>query len=160
MEGVKLQLEGQREDAVWQAELDAFAALIDQFNAARMQIGNVVALFDATQRERRHLASIGFGTREEAFAGLTACVKEVVSRENALRLRTAPAYADAATAVRERLMEVMEPARAWCVAREERARGTASLRQELDARMDTYRAALDSLVEDSQGRFSRPRLER
>ncbi|MGI5413815.1 hypothetical protein ACQEV9_44305 [Streptomyces chartreusis] len=81
---------------------------------------------------------IGFGTPEEAVAALTVCVKEVVSRENALRLRTAPAYADAATAVREQPMEVVESARPWYVAREDGARNAALLRQELDARMGAY----------------------
>lgn len=144
---------------MWQAEIDAFAALINQFNEARMQIGNVVAIFDATHGERRHLESYGFGTREEAFAALTASVKEAISRENALRLRTAPAYADAATTVRERLVDVMEPARAWCAARARRSRDASTHRQELDERMDAYRQALDVLVEDAQRRFSKPRPE-
>ncbi|MGW0838874.1 hypothetical protein ACWD26_01680 [Streptomyces sp. NPDC002787] len=42
VEGVKLQLSGQREDALWQAEVDAFAALVDGFNEGRMQIGKTL----------------------------------------------------------------------------------------------------------------------
>jgi hypothetical protein len=148
VDGVRLQLTGQREDALWQAEVEAFAALVAQFNTARLQIGNVAALCDATRRERTHLATFGFGTPEQAFAALTECFKEVVTRENALRLRTAPAYADAATEVRERMIVVLDALRDWYLAREARSRHTAARRQEFDDRMDSFRTALDAFVEE------------
>lgn len=158
VDGVRLQLSGQREDAVWQAELDAFAALIDQFNAARMQIGMVVTHFEVSRREQRRLAPYGAGTREEAYVALTECVRELVARENALRLRTAPAYADAATALREQLVALMEPLRNYCVARA-RGRRVTSMRREFDEQMAAWRTALDTFVEEAQARFSRPRPE-
>lgn len=156
VDGVKLQLLGQREDAVWQAEIDAYAAMIDSFNAARMQIANTFALFEAPRRDLSHMARFGFGTREEAFAGVIECAKACVSRENALRLRTAPSYADMATEVRKELNKVVEALQAWCIA-VDRRRPAEQLKAQFNARMDSYRDALDCLVEDSQARFSRPR---
>ncbi|TKS96215.1 hypothetical protein [Streptomyces lasalocidi] len=156
VDGVRLQLSGQREDAVWQAELDAFAALIDQFNAARMQIGTVVAKFEASRRELRRLSPHGGGTREEAYAALMECVRELVVRENALRLRTARTYANAATAVRVQLLDVLEVLQAYCVARA-RGRRAWSLHRQFTSQMAGYISDLDAFVRDAQERFSRPR---
>ncbi|MEU0336375.1 hypothetical protein [Streptomyces sp. NPDC006193] len=156
VDGVRLQLAGQREDAVWQAELDAFAAVIDQFNAARMQVATVVTQFEASRRDVRRLAPYGVITREEAYAALMECVRELVARENALRLRTAPAYADAATALREQLVDLLDAARAYCVARA-RGRRARDLRRQFDEQMIAWRAGLDEFVEETQARFSRPR---
>lgn len=157
VEGVKLQLSGQREDAVWQAEVDAFAALVSEFNEARMQIGNVIAVFEASRRDRQRMAPYGFGGREESVVALVECVKRCVSRENALRLRTSPSYADGATSVREALVEVTEAVQAWCIARASSRRSAGELRRAVDDRMDTFRSTLDAFVEDAQVRFSHPR---
>lgn len=157
VDGVQLQLAGQRQDALWQAEVDAYAALVTQFNLARMQLGDAVALFEARGRDLRHLEGLGRGTREESFAALLECVKECVSKENALRLRTAPAYADVATDVRRALLEVTSAVQHWCVTRTGGPGNGALLRREVDTQMDTFRSALDRLVEDAQARFSRPR---
>ncbi|MFE1882653.1 hypothetical protein [Streptomyces diastatochromogenes] len=157
VDGVKLQLHGQREDAVWQAEVDAVAKLVDQFNFARMQVANTIVLIDAPTRDRQRLQGLGYGTREEAFSTLTESGKACVSAENALRLRTAPAYADAATDVRKALAEVIEAVGAWAVARTGGPGNAAALRTAVDAKMDAFRSALDQFVEDSQARLSRSR---
>ncbi|MFF2302757.1 hypothetical protein ACFVVP_09675 [Streptomyces sp. NPDC058128] len=67
---MKLQLSGQREDALWQSEADAYAELVVQFNKTRMQVGNVSALFSATRSQAASMAPYGFGTREEALKEL------------------------------------------------------------------------------------------
>ncbi|MEH0426617.1 hypothetical protein QBB34_09840 [Streptomyces stelliscabiei] len=161
VQGVRLQLSGQREDALWQAEIDAFAALVDGFNEARMQIGKTLTLLDASSRELRYMAPHGFGSRDDAFVAMMHCVTRCVSLENALRLRTAVPYADAATEVRKALQAVTDAVGAYASARLDRGRRAdrAALRQTAYERMDVYRAALDAFVRTAQARFARPRPE-
>ncbi|MFF6825035.1 hypothetical protein [Streptomyces longwoodensis] len=156
VDGVRLQLSGQREDAVWQAELDAFAALIEQFSEARMRVATVVTQFETSRRVVRRLEPYGVGTREEGYLALMECVRVLVARENALALRTAPAYAAAARAVRVQLMDVLEALQAYCVAREHDRRAR-DLREQFDEQMAAWQEALNGFVEEAQARFSRPR---
>ncbi|MEU3287830.1 hypothetical protein [Streptomyces longwoodensis] len=155
--GVKLQLSGQREDAVWQAEVDAVAALVDRLNAARMQTGRTVALLDADRRSIIHLERLGYGTREDAFASLTRHATACAEAETALRLRTAPAHADAAREVRESLTRVVDAVGAWAAVRTGGQGDATALRAEVDERMDVFRSTLDRFVSESQARFARAR---
>ncbi|MEW2254994.1 hypothetical protein [Streptomyces sp. NPDC047869] len=159
VDGVKLQLDGQREDAVWQAEVDAFAELVAQLNTARMQVGNAVALCDADPDALQNLERLGFGTRENVQPVLTGSLRACLAAENSLRFRTEPAYADRATEVNQALSDVVSAVVLWGAARMDGVEGTSALRSDCDAKVAVFRSTLSHFIEDAQGRFARSRAQ-
>ncbi|MFJ4916071.1 hypothetical protein [Streptomyces sp. NPDC088726] len=159
VDGVKLQLAGQRNEAIWQAKVDAYAAVVAEFNQTRMLIAQFVALLDAGRGAARHLREFGYGTREEAAGALTEGVKACVFQENVLRLRVSASEADAVTDVRIALSKVVDASWPWAVARAGGPGNAAELKREVDQRMDGFRNLLDAFVADSQIRLSHPRSE-
>ncbi|MYS34916.1 hypothetical protein K388_01915 [Streptomyces sp. KhCrAH-43] len=159
LDGVKIQLAGQRNEAIWQAKVDAYAAVVAEFNQVRMLAANFVALLDADRREGRLLREFGYGTPEEAMGTLTEQVKACVFQENVLRLRVSASEADAVTNVRTALSELMSALGPWAVARTGGPGNASALKREVDQRMATFRDMLDSFVADAQNRLAHPRSE-
>ncbi|MFB8035888.1 hypothetical protein ACFC5Z_23655 [Streptomyces sp. NPDC056004] len=155
--GVHLQLDGERETAIWQARVDAYAALVEALNTARMQIGQYVALLSMSRAEAGRLNGFGYGTREEAAGAMTEAVKACVFQETVLRLRVPPEEAEAARNVNESLTQVVQVAMPWGIARTGGPGDAAALKAQVDQRMESFRNALDAFVEDVQGRLARPR---
>ncbi|MFH0243608.1 hypothetical protein ACGRHY_14540 [Streptomyces sp. HK10] len=158
VDGVKLQLLGQREDALWQAERDAYARLYSQFNQARIEIGHLIGLYELDRGAARALATAGTGSREEALATLQSTIKECWYQECLLKLSAPSEHARIAAGVRDELSNVMNVLHPWCATRAA-GRGEAdSLKTELDQRMAAFREALDRFASDIQGWLAKPRM--
>ncbi|MBK3630528.1 hypothetical protein JHN59_38180 [Streptomyces sp. MBT49] len=157
VDGVRLQLVGQRTDTLWQAELDAVAAYIDQLHHSGIQLAVLMSRLSNTPTELRQLAPSdpGASLREamqELDASITSCYAKMVS----LGLRTSPENAASGEAVFQKLYLALSPIEQWVGALGTESDPTA-YRQEAEERSRVFSAAMNSFIRDTQARLSQPR---
>jgi hypothetical protein len=148
IDGIKLQLAGQRKDALWQAKRDAYAILVQQFNVLRIRIGHVAGMFGLEEVEAVRLArTAGHGTREEELAQLSQAGKECWLAECTFRLSVTPPEAEQAAQVRDALSEAQKALNVWCLARAGGPGDAEVLKANFDEAMATFRDSLDEFVQ-------------
>lgn len=87
VEGVQLQLSGQRADVLWQAEVDACALFVDAGNRALFKLGQLLAVAELDAGQEQQLNIFGIGSRDQLLRELRDIQDECQLREVALRLR-------------------------------------------------------------------------
>lgn len=149
VEGVQLQLSGQRADALWQAEIDACALFLDACNQALFKQAHLLALRQQNSEERQRERA------DQLMIELQEISKEVTLREIALLLRMPSTEAERAAAVVTALSDAAESVLRWLsVARNG---GQAESEQEYGdakAKMATYGRLLRQFTVTAQQRFS------
>ncbi|MBD3931943.1 hypothetical protein IF129_10285 [Streptomyces chumphonensis] len=154
---MKLQLSGQREDALWQSLREAHAAYYAQLNQVRMDLGHVISLFEMSARQARSLTSAGFGTREEALGSLQASVRHCWYQQCLLRLSVPRDQSARAEEVNEALSAVMHAVHPWCAERSAGQRDTQETWARVQENMALFRSAIDQYADEAQQWLAEPR---
>ncbi|MGI5192264.1 hypothetical protein ACQEVY_01185 [Streptomyces sp. CA-288835] len=157
VEGVQLQLSGQRAEALWQAEIDACAQFVDACNRALIKFRQLLAVaeFDHDQEEAL-LHSYGVDSRHQLLRELLEVEDECTLREVALLLRMPTSMADSARAVGNARNEAAGTTRQWHGARLDRADDEPDCHRVAFARVTTYGQLLNQFTSTAQQHFSQP----
>ncbi|MCX4988436.1 hypothetical protein [Streptomyces sp. NBC_00568] len=156
VEGVELQLAGQRADALWQMEVDACTLYIDRCNQALFKIGQVVSIGQLEASQAETLAVYGIESRDEIIRSLRGLQDECMLQEVALGLRLPSALAEGAKGVRESLTSTTDALYRWCAARAGRTPDEAERWQDLIDRTTAFRRGVGRFTSDAQARFTAP----
>ncbi|MET7701357.1 hypothetical protein [Streptomyces sp. NPDC005485] len=158
VEGVQLQLSGQRAEALWQAEIDACALFVDACNRALFKLGQVLAFGGLEPDQEAQLGVYGIGPRDQLVRELREIQDECALREVALRLRMPSASAKSARAVGHALTAAADSMLRWCAARVGRTENEPDWRRDAAAKAAAYRQLLDQFTTAEQQRFSKSHL--
>ncbi|MEU2713873.1 hypothetical protein [Streptomyces sp. NPDC007205] len=156
VQGVQLQLSGQRADALWQAELDACALFVDACNRALYKLGQVVAVSVLEADQAEQLSVFGIGSRDELLRELRGIQDECALREVALRLRMPSAMAVSARGVGHALTTATDGVYRWSAARAINAENEQDRNRDAQAKVANYRQLLNQFTIDAQERYSKP----
>ncbi|MER5537403.1 hypothetical protein [Streptomyces mirabilis] len=156
VEGVELQLAGQRADALWQIEVDACTLYIDRCNQALFKIGQVAAIGGLEANQAETLAVYGIESRDEILGSLRSLQDECMLQEIALGLRLPPALAEGAKGVREALTSSTDALYRWCAARAGGTADEAERWRDLMDRTTVLRRGVGQFTSDAQTRFTAP----
>jgi hypothetical protein len=155
IEGVRLQLSGQRADALWQAEVDACAAFVDVCNRAMFKASQVVAIADFSPEQVERLRIYGVSSRDQLLTDLTSLEDECILRRAALLLRVPSPLAEEAADVGTALAEAAQGIYRWCGALSgDRVDDAAEWQQEALMRVAMYAQILRKFSTDAQKRYS------
>jgi hypothetical protein len=117
VEGVQLQLSGQRAEALWQAEIDACAHFVDACNRALFKLGQLLAIAELDHEQVQQLGIYGIGSRDQLLRELRDLQDVCTLREVELLLRMPSTEAESARAVGHALTLAADSMLRWCAAR-------------------------------------------
>lgn len=157
VEGVQLQLAGQRADALWQAEIDACALFMDVSNRASLKLEQLrtITRLEHEGEQQVLLRIYGLDSRDQLVGQLGVLQDECILRETALLLRVPSADADTVQGVGEALTLAIGSMLRWCAARINQADDEADQRRDAEAKLATYRQLLTQFRITTQRRFQR-----
>jgi hypothetical protein len=148
VEGVQLQLAGQRAEAAWQAEVDACASFVDASNRALIKLGRA-----------QGVAGLGPEYIQTSLDDLLEELREIQNecllREAALLFRVPSTLTRKAKAMSHALSAASEGMHQWCAVRAGRTEGDVDQRsREALARNTLYGHRLAEFIADAQKRYS------
>lgn len=156
VEGVQLQLSGQRSETLWQAEIDACAQFVDACNRALFKLVQLLAVAELDREQVQQLSIYGIGSRDQILRELRDIQNECTLREVALFLRLPTTEAESARAVGQALHMASNGVHLWCAARIGRREDEADRHREAREGLATYRQLLKQFTITAQQRFSQP----
>jgi hypothetical protein len=156
VEGVQLQLSGQRTETLWQAEIDACAQFVDACNRALFKLVQLLAVAELDHEQEQQLSIYGIGSRDQILRELRDLQDECTLREVALLLRMPSTEAESARAVGHALTLASNGVHLWCAARVGQTEDEAGRHRDAREGLATYRQLLKQFTITAQQRFSRP----
>jgi hypothetical protein len=156
VEGVRLQLSGQRLDALWERGVEACTLFLDQCNQALFRIGQVIAVSQLSSDEADSLSVYGIGSRDEGLRNLRVAQDEFMLREAALRILAPRELAERARATGSSLTATAHALHWWCAARAIGAADELEKRQALDTQLVIFHQEIAQFTSHAQTWFSQP----
>jgi hypothetical protein len=154
VEGVQLQLSGQRAEAARQAELDACAMFVDACNRGLLKLSHLRSIAELDDDQVQTLSVYGVGSRDEMFRELREIQDECLLRQTTLFLRAPVAFAHEAVAVRQAFAMTADGMMRWGAARAGRTEDEPEWRREALTRLSRYGQLLTQFSTDAQKRYS------
>ncbi|MER6329081.1 hypothetical protein ACWDVX_09080 [Streptomyces tendae] len=156
VEGVKLQLAGQRLDMQWQARRDTCGALIGLYSKALLQFVSTWRLSQYDHERHPHVVDVDEAKLQEAMDELRQRTEEVIMLKTAYQLTVPPGEEDMAEAVRLAYDATWRALAAWNAGRLSPPHSRAAMRQEFEHALDSYRASLAEFTSQAQERLAHP----
>ncbi|WP_369273859.1 hypothetical protein AB5J55_31555 [Streptomyces sp. R11] len=154
VEGVELNLSGQRADALRRAEVDACALFVDACNRALLKLSHVRSIAELDGDQVHMLSMYGVGCRDDLLRELRDIQDECLLQQTTLFLRAPAAFALEAIAVRQSLATATDGMYRWLAARAGRTENEQEWRGEALARLSRYGQMLTKFSTDAQMRYS------
>ncbi len=156
VEGVRLQLAGQRLDMQWQARRDACGALIGLYSKALLQFVSAWRLSQYDPERQPHLVDVDEAKLQEAMGELRQRTEEVLMLKTAYRLTVPPGEEDNAEAVRLAYDATWRALASWNSGRLAPPHSRALMRQEVEDALASYRGSLAEFTSQAQERLAYP----
>ncbi|MFF3959844.1 hypothetical protein ACFYY1_42835 [Streptomyces sp. NPDC001890] len=156
VEGVRLQLAGQRLDMQWQARRDACGALIGLYYKALLQFVSTWRLSQYDHERPPHLVDADEAKLQEALGELRQRTEEVIMLKTAYQLTVPPGEEDKAEAVRLAYDATWRALAAWNAGRLSPPHRRALIRQEFEDALASYRASLAEFTAQAQQGLAHP----
>jgi hypothetical protein len=156
VDGVKLQLAGQRQDMQWQARRDTCGALIGLYYKALLQFVSAWRLSQYDHERPQHLVDADEARLQEAMGELRQRTEEVIMLKTAYQLTVPPDEDDNAEVVRLAYDATWRALAAWNSGRLSPPQTRAVMRLRVEDALASYRASLAEFTSQARERLARP----